>query len=112
MGDTTSAGLGYPALADMQAEQGSVPVPVDDEGSPGYQAGRGASSSSALRCDEQFLVAPGDGRGSDPLPAWHAKGARKLVSVMRTSDKYEAFAWLKESCACCFSLASAKWHAP
>ena len=42
----------------------------------------------------------------------HTKGARKLSSPMRTSDKYEAFAWLKESCAQCFSLAGARWQAP
>ncbi|CAE7301108.1 unnamed protein product [Symbiodinium sp. KB8] len=36
----------------------------------------------------------------------HAKGARKLSAPMRTSDKFEAFAWLKESCAQCFSMAT------
>ena len=42
----------------------------------------------------------------------NAKGARKLSSPMRTSDKFEAFAWLGESCTQCFSMAGAKWQAP
>ena len=39
-------------------------------------------------------------------------GARSLVSPMRTSDKFEAFAWQKEQCRGCFSLAGARWQSP
>ena len=42
----------------------------------------------------------------------NTKGARKLSSPMRTSDKFEAFAWLRESCTQCFSMAGAQWQAP
>ena len=71
---------------------------MDDEGSPGYQTGCTAPPLPvAYAATNNSLLHLETAGGATRRQHKHAKGARKLASPMKTSDKYEAFAWLKVS---------------